>query len=197
MPLSLSDLSERRSAPVAQLGAPGPDRPTLLRCIKAAIRVPDHGKLVPFRLIEIPSAARDALGEALARRHQELEPDVAPKVLDKDRTRFSFAPTVVAVAARVVESPKVPRLEQELTAGCVAFQLLQAVAAEGFAGNWLTGWAAYDPAVARWFGLEPNELIIGFVHIGTARVDVPERERPDVTSLLSEFNPDSISFTRD
>lgn len=197
MPLSLSDLSERRSAPVAQLGAPGPDRPTLLRCIKAAIRVPDHGKLVPFRLIEIPSAARDALGEALARRHQELEPDVAPKVLDKDRTRFSFAPIVVAVVARVVESPKVPRLEQELTAGCVAFQLLQAVAAEGFAGNWLTGWAAYDPEVARWFGLEPNELIIGFVHIGTARVDVPERERPDVTSLLSEFNPDSISFTRD
>lgn len=197
MPLSLSDLSERRSAPVAQLGAPGPDRPTLLRCIKAAIRVPDHGKLVPFRLIEIPSAARDALGEALARRHQELEPDVAPKVLDKDRTRFSFAPIVVAVVARVVESPKVPRLEQELTAGCVAFQLLQAVAAEGFAGNWLTGWAAYDPEVARWFGLEPNELIIGFVHIGTARVDVPERERPDVTSLLSEFNPDYISFTRD
>lgn len=197
MSLSLSDLSERRSVPVTQLGMPGPDRATLLRCIEAAVRVPDHGKLVPFRLIEIPLTARDALGAALVRRHQELDPDIAPKVLDKDRTRFSFAPTVVAVVARITDNPKVPRLEQELTAGCVAFQLLQAVAAEGFAGNWLTGWAAYDPEVSRWFGLAANELIVGFVHIGTAKLEVPERERPDVASLLSEFDPDAISFTRD
>ena len=190
--LTLDALAQRRSVPITQLTTPGPDEATLIHCLQAAIRVPDHGRLVPFRFIRIQGEARQALSEAMAALHQRIEPGIAPKVLDKDRTRFTFAPVAIAVIACYEDHPKVPRVEQLLSAGSVAFQLLQAVQTQGFAGNWLTGWAAYDETVRQWLGVNEHEDIVGFIHIGTPKLDVPERDRPDAASLLTEFDPASI-----
>ena len=182
-------LDERRSTPSRQLAEPGPDEATLLQMLRSAVRVPDHGKLVPFRFLRITGDARDALGEFLAARTLERDLDAPQAALDKDRQRFSFAPLVITVIARLAPDHKVPEQEQLLTAGCVCFALLQAAQACGFGAQWLTAWMAYDPEVAAHLGLAAHERVVGFIHIGTPRLVAPERERPDAAALLEDWAP--------
>ena len=190
-PTFLQALDARRSVPSKQLSAPGPDDSTLLRMLTAASRVPDHGKLVPFRFLRISGDARHALGEALAARALALDPGAPSAAVEKDRARFSHAPMIISVVARLTPGHKVPEQEQLLTAGSVCFALLQSAQALGFGAQWLTGWAAYDAVILQTLGLQANEKIAGFIHIGTARLDVPERERPDAARLLSDWQPDA------
>ena len=119
---------------------------------------------------------------------QIFAPDAA---VEKDRGRFSSAPDIVTVVARLTPGHKVPEQEQLLTAGSVCFALLQAAQAFGFGAQWLTGWMAYDAHVARRLGLVQDERIVGFIHIGTPRLLAPERERPDPAALLTVWNPDA------
>lgn len=187
----LSQLDARRSVPAKQLGAPGPDDAILLRMLQTAVRVPDHGKRVPFRFIRITGAARHALGEALVARTRERNPEVGDGALEKDRGRFTHAPLVVVVVARFdPEDDRIPEPERLLSAGCVCFSLLQAAQACGFGANWLTGWPAYDTAVHGLLGLTAHERVAGFIHIGTPQREIPERERPDPRALLSDWTPD-------
>ncbi len=188
-PHSLQALDARRSVPSKQLGEPGPDEDTLLRMLTSAVRVPDHGKLVPFRFLRISGDARHALGDFLAERTQAADPLAPPAVVEKDRNRFSDAPLVIVVVATLRPEHKVPEQEQLLTAGCVCFALLQAAQAHGFGAQWLTAWMAYDPAVTGYLGLGENERIAGFIHLGTPRMQVPERERPDPRTLLRDWTP--------
>ena len=191
--MSLTDplhaLDTRRSVPSKQLGEPGPDHATLLRMLSSAVRVPDHGKLVPFRFIRLQGEARHALGDLLAARTLHLQPDAADAVVEKDRARFSHAPVIITVVARLTPGHKVPEQEQLLTAGSVCFALLQAAQALGFGAQWLTGWMAYDDAVAATLGLSADERIAGFIHIGTPTRDARERERPDAQALLADWTP--------
>ncbi|WP_028919903.1 nitroreductase family protein [Pseudoxanthomonas suwonensis] len=188
-PPALQLLDARRSVPSLELGEPGPDDATLLRMLQSAVRVPDHGKLVPFRFLRIAGDARHALGEFLAARALQRNPDAPPALVAKDRSRFSHAPVIVAVVARIQAGHKVPEQEQLLTAGCACFALLQAAQALGFGAQWLTAWMAYDAEVAKALGLGEGERIVGFVHIGTPRVDVPERDRPNPRALLTDWTP--------
>jgi nitroreductase len=187
----LDALQSRRSVPSKQLGEPGPDPTALMQMLQAAVRVPDHGKLVPFRFLKIEGAARHALGEALAAGTLRRDPQAAPAAVDKDRARFSHAPLVVTVVARLLPDHKVPEQEQLLTAGCVCFALLQSAQAMGFGAQWLTGWAAYDEEIGHTLGLRAHEKVVGFIHIGTPKLDVPERDRPDAAALLSDWQPDA------
>ncbi|MFL6588043.1 MAG: nitroreductase [Luteimonas sp.] len=185
---ALAALDARRSVPAKQLDAPGPDDATLLRMLRSASRVPDHGKRVPFRFLRIAGADRDALGELLAARSLERDPDIGAGALDKDRRRFSHAPLVIVVVAVLdPEDTKIPEVERLLTAGSVCFALLQAAQALGFGGSWLSGWPAYDPEVLALLGLGANERVAGFIHIGTPRIEAPERERPDPATLLTDW----------
>lgn len=185
----LAMLDTRRSVPAKQLGEPGPDEAMLLRLLTSAVRVPDHGKRVPFRFLRIRGAARVALGEALAARALERDPDAGDGAIDKDRHRFSHAPLVIAVVARLGPDDKIPEPERFSSASCVCFALLQAAQALGFGAQWLTGWPAYDAAILRLLGLDPDERIAGFIHIGTPKLDAPERDRPDPRTLLSDWTP--------
>jgi len=187
-PELLQVLDQRRSVPSKQLQAPGPDAQTLLRILRSASRVPDHGKLVPFRFIRIQGEARQAMGELLANRTLQKDPSASTGAVEKDRGRFAYAPVIVTVVASLRTGHKVPLEEQWLTAGSVCFALLQAAQACGFGAQWLTGWAATDPVVCTELGLGPDERIAGFIHIGTSAVDVPERERPDAAALLSDWH---------
>lgn len=185
----LAALDARRSVPAKQLTAPGPDDATLLRLLQSAVRVPDHGKRTPWRFLAIRGDARHALGERLAHRGIERDPNAGEAAIEKDRQRFSHAPLVIAVIARLGPDEKIPEQERLLSAGCVCFALLQAAQAAGFGAQWLTGWPAYDAEVGRWLGLVEDEHIAGFIHIGTPKLDSPERERPDPRALLSEWRP--------
>lgn len=185
---ALAALDARRSVPARQLDAPGPDEAQLLRMLRSAVRVPDHGKRVPFRFIRIAGADRDALGERLAARSLARDPAIAEAALDKDRKRFSHAPLVLAVVTVLdADDVAIPEIERHLTAGCVCFALLQAAQAMGFGASWLTGWPAFDDEVMGLLGLAAHERIAGFIHIGTPRIEAPERERPDPAALLTDW----------
>jgi nitroreductase len=147
--------------------------------LTAAARTPDHGKLEPWRFIVLERPALMRLAEAV-RNHGEtlgMDPD---KVL-KMHMQFANAPLAVAVVSSPKPSDKIPQIEQILSAGAVCVQLLNAAHAAGWGANWLTGWAAHDPAfTGPHLGLAPHESIAGLIHIGTETVAPPERPRPDL-----------------
>ncbi|MBB5207146.1 nitroreductase family protein [Chiayiivirga flava] len=182
----LDFLNARRSTPSRLLGPPGPDEAQQRAIASAALRVPDHGKLAPWRILRIRGEQRLRLGEFLVRRQRERDPATPAAVLDKDRERFAFAPVVFTVIARPVPH-KVPEIEQLLSAGSVCLVLLQAAQALGFGAQWLTGWMAYDDGVAAHLGLAADERIVGFVHVGSAREAAPERLRPAFEDRVSDW----------
>ena len=184
-------LDARRSVPARQLGEPGPDDPMLQRLLSSAVRVPDHGRRVPFRFVRISGPARAALGDLLAKRALERDPAASDAVLDKERQRFAHAPVVVAVVAVLAPGDTIPESERFASACCTCFALLQAAQSFGFGAQWLTGWPAYDEPVLRALGLGDHERIAGFIHIGTPLQDVPERDRPDARTLLTDWRPDA------
>ena len=179
-------LRQRRSTPSRLLTEPGPDADQLRAMLEAAVRVPDHGKLSPWRFIALRGEQRRRLGELLVRRKLELEPGASLALIEKDRQRFNFAPLVLVVVARLQAGHKVPEQEQLLSGGALCLSLLQAAEALGFGAQWLTGWAAYDAVITGALGLAQNERVLGFIHIGTASERAPERDRPDPMTLLSE-----------
>jgi nitroreductase len=183
----LQALHHRRSTPSRLLTDPGPDEAQLLRLLECAVRVPDHGHLVPWRFLRIHGDQRRQLGELLAARSLERNPAVGAAVVEKDRQRFNHAPLVLTVVARITPGHKIPEQEQLLSGGAVCLAVLQAADALGFGAQWLTGWAAYDPAICARLGLTENERVLGFIHIGTAKEPSAERERPDPSALLSDL----------
>jgi len=182
-------LMQRRSTPSRQLGAPGPDAAQRRALFEAAMRVPDHGKLAPWRFLTIEGDARHRLGERLAARAKALDPNAPQAAIDKDRERFSFAPFIVAVVATPVEGHKVPVVEQLMSGGAVCFALLQAAQGLGFGAQWLTGWAAYDREILDGLGLAPHEQLLGYIHIGTPQGEAPERLRPTLDAKVAAWTP--------
>jgi len=187
--LTLSALDHRRSVPTRQLEAPGPGHTQFLRMLQTAVRVPDHGKRAPFRFVCIQGDARQALADAAGARLLERDPAAGVAVVEKLRSRFTGPPLTVAVIAKLGFDDKIPASERAASAACVCFVLLQAAQAEGFGAQWLTGWLAYDrPFLEGVLGLTAYEHLVGTIAIGTAQVDVPERDRPDVANLLTEWS---------
>jgi nitroreductase len=184
---ALEFLAERRSVPSRLLTEPGPDEAQQRELFALAVRVPDHGKLVPWRFVRIEGDARHALGETLVALASARNPDAEAAALEKDRMRFAHAPLVIAVVSRTTPGHKVPEQEQLLSAGAVCFNLLLGAQALGFGAQWLTAWPAYDREVAKVLGLADDEKVVGFIHVGTPK-DVPsERPRPDPADLVSDL----------
>jgi len=174
-------LLTRRSRPPKFLQAPGPDRDTLLRLLTAATRVPDHGKLEPWRFVVLEGAGKARLIAAIRARAAETGADG-----DKGALAYEQAPVSVAVVSSPKPGDRIPAIEQTLSAGAVALGLLNAALAEGWGASWLTGWPVYDREfIAGALGLAPVEWVAGVVHLGSCEVEVPDRPRPDVASLVT------------
>ena len=186
---ALELLQQRHSAPSRQLGEPAPDDATLRSLLEAAIRVPDHGKLEPFRLVLLRGDAKLRFGERLAEIAVRRDPDLPESKREKERLRYTFAPLVVVVISHVHPESKVPAIEQQFAAACVAQNLLLGTYALGYGAQWLTGWAAYDREAADVLGLKDNEQTVGFVHIGTPDIDIPDRDRPVLDDLVTTWTP--------
>lgn len=189
MTTALALLQQRHSIPSRQLAAPAPDEATLRELLDAAARVPDHGKLAPFRLIRLDGDAKLRFGEQVAELALRKQPELSAAKREKEQQRYTFAPLVIVVVARIDAGSSVPEIEQRLSAGCVAYNLLLGAHALGFGAQWLTGWAAYDPDVAALLHLSANEHVVAFVHLGTPQAEVPDRERPALDELLSTWAP--------
>ncbi|MFN7004257.1 MAG: nitroreductase [Roseinatronobacter sp.] len=174
-------LLTRRSRPAKMLTAPAPDRAELSQLLTAAARVPDHGKLEPWRFIALTPPALTRLAAAVAAR--ATEKDLPPDACEKAVTTFTGSPLVVAVVASPKPSEKIPEIEQTLSVGGVCLSLVNAALASGWGACWLTGWPAMDRPVQESLGLAPHEWIAGFVHIGTSNITPPDRPRPDIAHL--------------
>jgi nitroreductase len=174
---TLALLARRRSTLARLMTGPGPDAEQRDALVRLAARVPDHGKLFPWRFITFEGEARARFGEILEARLRDLEPAAPPERFELERNRFTRAPLVIAVISDVTENHKIPEWEQILSAGAACQTLLIAASAMGFAAQWLTEWYAYDPAARAALGLADNERVAGFIYIGTASEDATERPR--------------------
>jgi nitroreductase len=184
---SLSRFLSRRSVPPRWLGEPGPSQEEIQTLLTIAARVPDHGKLVPWRFILIEGEARHRMGELLVAAFQADNPDADEAKIATERGRFTMAPVIIAVVSRVVPHVKIPDWEQVLSSGAVCMNLLNAASALGYGASWLTGWAAFDRRVLDALGLAPEERIAGFIHIGTAKETPADRDRPNLADIVTRF----------
>jgi len=184
---TLELLATRRSAPAASLTEPGPTAEELDALLKIASRVPDHGKLVPWRFIIFEGEARHRAGEIVASVYAKKYPDAETAKLDLERRRFSLAPLVVAVVSRAAPHEKIPEWEQVLTSGAVCMNLTIAANAQGFATVWLSEWYSYDAEVLGLLGLAPFEKIAGFIHIGRPPAPREDRPRPVISDIMTRF----------
>ncbi|WP_374545308.1 nitroreductase [Rhodoblastus sp.] len=180
-------LSGRRSAPPIQMRGPGPDAQELRSILTLASRVPDHGKLTPWRFILFEGEGRQRAGDILAEIYARREPAADAQRLELERGRFARAPLVVGVVSRAAPHVKIPEWEQQLTAGAVCMALTVAATALGFRTAWLTEWCAYDREALTRFGLAEQEKIAGFIHIGRVENAPEDRPRPDVDALVTRF----------
>lgn len=185
-PLSL--LATRRSSLAKSMDEPGPGKTELSKLFEVALRVPDHGKLTPWRFIVFTDEGREKAGDVLAKRWRELNRDHGAETIEMQRSTFLRAPVVVGVVSSTVASAKIPDWEQELSAGALCQNLLLGAIAMGFGAQWITGWYAYDRDVLAAFGLSKSEKIAGFVYIGTAIEQPGDRPRPDHNELATFWN---------
>jgi nitroreductase len=186
-PQTLDLLLSRRSGTAKAMTGPGPDEGQLRTILTAAARVPDHGKLFPWRFIVFEGDGRMRVGDVLAAALKANEPEATEDRLKIERERFLRAPAVVGVVSRVLENIKIPTWEQQLSAGAACQNMLLAAHAMGYVANWLTEWCAYDRLVSEKLGLAQGERIAGFVYIGTSAVTLEERPRPELENIDTRF----------
>lgn len=174
---TLELLATRRSTLARAMTGPGPSPDQIETLITLAARVPDHGKLFPWRFIVFEGEARSRFGAVLEDVFRRAEADAPEARYQLERERFERAPVVIAVISDPVDSPKIPHWEQVLSAGAVCQTLLIAASAMGFAAQWLTEWYAYDDATRAAMGLKKSEQAAGFIYLGQAETDPVERPR--------------------
>ncbi|MEJ8573436.1 nitroreductase [Microbaculum marinum] len=180
-------LSARRSIPAARLIEPAPSGAELERILTVAARVPDHGKLAPWRFIVLAGADRNAFVDRLMEIWRTNNPDASEEAGRIERGKRDGGPLLVVVVSRAGEHPKIPVWEQELSAGAACMNFIHATNALGYAAQWLTGWPAYDRDVAAVLGMEEGERIAGYMHVGTPDEGPIERDRPDLADIVSHW----------
>lgn len=186
VPETLDLLLSRRSGSAKAMKGPGPNPEQLRRILTAAVRVPDHGKLTPWRFIIFEGEGRARIGDILAETVAGSK-DISPERIEQERNRFMRAPIVIAVVSRAREQLPIPLWEQELSAGAVCMTLVIAAHATGFVANWITEWCAYHPKVLERIGLRPTERIAGFIYIGHPAAPLEDRPRPALETITRRF----------
>jgi nitroreductase len=187
MPDALQLLTTRRSFKPVELAGPAPSPAEIDTLLTVASRVPDHGKLAPWRFILFESDARQKAGDAIAAAFKVKYPDAKADQIEAERGRLMRAPLVVAVVSRAGPHVKIPEWEQVLSAGAAAMNLVLAAHALGYGASWITEWYAYDRSVLDALGLAPHERIAGFVHIGRPPGMPEDRPRPPLNEIATRF----------
>lgn len=178
-------LAKRRSASAMTLTAPGPDDSQLAEILRIAARVPDHGKLAPWRFIILKGEAKDAFAERITPlASSQANPTKATAALRK----LTRPPVCVAVISRHIPG-EIPEWEQRQSASAVCHQMLLAAAALGWGANWITDWYSYDPRATAILGLADGEQVAGYLYLGTTTEPPQERARPDVAAITTEWSP--------
>ena len=187
MPDAIELLKVRRSVKPREMSGPGPSPAELDTILTIGARVPDHGKLTPWRFIVFEGDARARAGEIIARVFARKNPSASVSEIETEKRALTDAPLVIGVVSCTKSHPKVPAWEQQLSAGASAMNLVTAATALGYGANWLTGWFAFDRDVLDGFGLKPDEKLVGFIHIGTPSKPSQDRPRPALSDIVTRF----------
>ncbi|HKY87499.1 MAG TPA: nitroreductase [Pseudorhodoplanes sp.] len=187
MPDALDLLKTRRSVKPIEMTGPAPSPAEIDTLLTVASRVPDHGKLTPWRFIVFADDARLTIGKTIAEIFRADNPQATADQIEFERTRLARAPLVIAVVSRAAPHVKIPEWEQQMSSGAAAMNLVTAAHAHGYVASWLTEWYAYDRRVLDALGLAPHERITGFVHIGRPSKPPEDRPRPPLSDIVTHF----------
>src|ERR1700710_53815 len=180
-------LKTRRSVKPREMSGPGPSPAELETILPGGARVPDHGKLAPWRFIVFEGDARARAGEIIANVFTRKNPQAPATDVEVEKRRLMDAPLVIAVVSFTRPHPKVPEWEQQLSAGASAMNIVTAATALGYGANWLTGWWAVGPGGLGGLGVEAGEKKRGFIHIGTPSKPNEDRPRPALSEIVTRF----------
>jgi nitroreductase len=187
LPDAIDLLKTRRSVKPREMSGPGPSPAELETILTIGARVPDHGKLSPWRFIVFEGDARVRAGEIIASVFARKNPNAAPAEIDVEKRRLTDAPLVIGIVSFTKPHPKVPAWEQELSAGASAMNMVTAASALGYGACWLTGWFAFDRDVLDGLGLKADEKLAGFIHIGRPTKASEDRPRPALADIVTRF----------
>ena len=180
-------LRARRSVKPREMSGPGPSPAEIETILTIGARVPDHGKLVPWRFILFEGDGRARAGDVIARIYASKNPSAPQDEVEIEKRQLTEAPLVIAVVSFAKPHPMIPPWEQQLSAGASAMNIVNAATALGYGANWLTGWFAYDRDVLDALGLKPEEQFAGFIHIGTPTKPNKDRPRPALSDIVTRF----------
>lgn len=178
-------LTVRRSIPAFQMREPGPSRMEIEELLRLASRVPDHGKLAPWRFVVYRGEERVRIGAELLKLRLAVEPALSDELIEVEKTRFTRAPVVIAVVSKAAPHAKIPEWEQVMSAGAVCLNTLMAANALGYVSNWLTEWFAFDERAYPLLGILPGEKVAGFIHVGSTDFPAVERPRPELSETVT------------
>lgn len=184
---TLALLKLRRSVPPQFLTAPGPSAEQLKDLLTIGSRVPDHGKLAPWRFVIFEGEGKDKAAAVIGEVFRAKNPGADEEKVAFEAKRLAYAPLIIGVVSRSKPHVKIPEWEQELSAGAVCMNMLVAAQAMGFGASWLTNWFSFDRDVLKAFGLADDERMAGFIHIGTSTGAPADRERPALAEITSRF----------
>jgi len=187
LPDAIELLKIRRSVKPREMSEPGPSPAELETILTIGARVPDHGKLTPWRFIVFEGDARVRAGEVIARVFTRKNPQATAADIEVEKHRLTDAPLVIGIVSFTKPHPKVPPWEQELSAGASAMNMVTAATALGYGACWLTGWFAFDRDVLDELGLKADEKLAGFIHIGTRTKPNEDRPRPALSDIVTRF----------
>jgi nitroreductase len=187
MPDALELLKTRRSVKPREMTGPGPSPAELETILTIGARVPDHGKLAPWRFIIFEDDARLRAGDVIAGVFAKKNPSASSADIEVEKRRLTDAPLVIGVVSLTKPHPKVPPWEQELSAGASAMNIVTAATALGYGACWLTGWFAFDRDVLDGLGLKADEKLAGFIHIGSVTKPSEDRPRPILSDIVTRF----------
>lgn len=185
---TLALLARRASPPITELKEPAPDDAQIAELIKLATRVPDHGRLAPWRFIIYRGDVRHTIGEKLAAIAEKREGPLTDARRAQELARFSRAPLVIGVVSTPKPNTKIPEWEMLLSGGAAAMTLTIAANAMGFHTNWITNWYSEVPEALEMLGIGPNEKPVGFIHIGTFDGEIVPRPRPEPSEHYADYS---------
>lgn len=184
----LAFLKSRKSASAKAMTGPGPDAVQLQDILSMAVRVPDHGKLNPWRFIVFEGDVREQVGKKFAARFAELHSEYPAESVTFQKSLFVRAPVVIAVVSTAAVHAKIPIWEQQMSAAAVCFNMVLATQAHGFDAQWQSDWIAYDDGAKAAMGITANEKVAGIIYIGTSALPLEERPRPDAAALTTYWS---------
>lgn len=187
MPDAIELLKTRRSMKPREMTGPGPSAADLETILTIGARVPDHGKLAPWRFIVFEGDGRKRAGEVIAKVFARKNPGAPAADIEVEKRRLTDAPLVIGVVGITRPHAKVPPWEQELSVGASAMNIVTAATALGYGACWLTGWFAFDRDVLEGLGLKPEEKLAGFIHIGNVTRPNEDRPRPNLSEIVTRF----------